>query len=887
MKILYLKLKNFANIFTATNKKSIEIDFSKCKHNIVLFVGKNGSGKTSILSELHPFATAGSMDTRNDTCLIMEGTDGYKELHVADNDDIYIIKHHYNFSHGRTMKSYFSKNGIELNPNGNVTSFKELVKLHLGLEQELLRLMRLGSNVSSLIDMKASSRKSFATDLFQDIDIYSSFHKRVSEEYRVLRSLIKSVVSKIEKLRIVDKSEVDSIIENLNNRLTAFNKERETIIEENAVLKSNYNQFNDMYKLDELPELKVSLDKMISELKGIDKEINKISERLSCTVSLCSSDDVVTMLREEVNNLKIEIQVSRANIESSFKLLDILYKQKEQTSSIINSFISDERKKEITDMLDVLLLENENFKSRFENFNPQYNRDELMFLLSHLQNLDNIINDLNQFSDEAKQEVLDIFQRGMRVEAHVHDHLKNLTREKNNLNMELAKVMDTNFGSNALVMYQPPDCKADQCPYIDFYNTSRRKNSGNMESLKGSIRAIDNKIEYYESYLDIQDVFYNIHKYIQMNEKYFKVVPELDFSFKTVLGLVLSNKPYYNEDYITDLISNLEDYNKFTELQAQIHDIEKELVEASKIDSKIEDLNKELRKINEDIFTEENKQTELKKNIEEIEHELADKEVILSSTITLNELYSEKRDLEREFKLLAKDYKFRDGKLKELSNIKNKFVTNDRNLDNINHQIQATNNELKDYMFRIQEFESLTGERKYLEDKFDDIAILKEALSSNKGIPLLYLQLYLKNCTICMNQLLDIIYGGTLEVCDFEINDKEFKIPYMKNGMKISDVIYSSQGERSFISLVLSLALIIQTVEKYNIMLLDEVDATLDTKNRQVFINLLEKLIEKTGAEQIFMISHNNMFDNYPVDVIMTSDTDIDNLKNVNVVYKG
>lgn len=887
MKILYLKLKNFANIFTATNKKSIEIDFSKCKHNIVLFVGKNGSGKTSILSELHPFATAGSMDTRNDTCLIMEGTDGYKELHVADNDDIYIIKHHYNFSHGRTMKSYFSKNGIELNPNGNVTSFKELVKLHLGLEQELLRLMRLGSNVSSLIDMKASSRKSFATDLFQDIDIYSSFHKRVSEEYRVLRSLIKSVVSKIEKLRIVDKSEVDSIIENLNNRLTAFNKERETIIEENAVLKSNYNQFNDMYKLDELPELKVSLDKMISELKGIDKEINKISERLSCTVSLCSSDDVVTMLREEVNNLKIEIQVSRANIESSFKLLDILYKQKEQTSSIINSFISDERKKEITDMLDVLLLENENFKSRFENFNPQYNRDELMFLLSHLQNLDNIINDLNQFSDEAKQEVLDIFQRGMRVEAHVHDHLKNLTREKNNLNMELAKVMDTNFGSNALVMYQPPDCKADQCPYIDFYNTSRRKNSGNMESLKGSIRAIDNKIEYYESYLDIQDVFYNIHKYIQMNEKYFKVVPELDFSFKTVLGLVLSNKPYYNEDYITDLISNLEDYNKFTELQAQIQDIEKELVEASKIDSKIEDLNKELRKINEDIFTEENKQTELKKNIEEIEHELADKEVILSSTITLNELYSEKRDLEREFKLLAKDYKFRDGKLKELSNIKNKFVTNDRNLDNINHQIQVTNNELKDYMFRIQEFESLTGERKYLEDKFDDIAILKEALSSNKGIPLLYLQLYLKNCTICMNQLLDIIYGGTLEVCDFEINDKEFKIPYMKNGMKISDVIYSSQGERSFISLVLSLALIIQTVEKYNIMLLDEVDATLDTKNRQVFINLLEKLIEKTGAEQIFMISHNNMFDNYPVDVVMTSDTDIDNLKNVNVVYKG
>lgn len=887
MKVLYLKLKNFANIFTATNKKSIEIDFSKSKHNIILFVGKNGSGKTSILSELHPFATAGSMDTRNDTCLIMEGTDGYKEIHIADRDDMYVIKHHYNFSHGRTMKSYFSKNGNELNPNGNVTSFKELVKLHLGLEQELLRLMRLGSNVSSLIDMKASSRKSFATDLFQDIDIYSSFHKRVSEEYRVLRSLIKSVISKIEKLRIVDKSEVDSIVESLNNRLSQYTENRENIIKENAVLKSNYDQFNEMYKLDELPELKIDINNMMNDLKKIDKEITKLSEKVECRVSLCSAEDMVDELRNEISELKIQIQVAKANIDSSFKVLDILYKQKEQTSSIINSFISDERKKEITDMLDVLLLENENFKDRFSDFNPTYNKDELLFLLSHLQNLDNIVNDLNQFSEQAKQEVLDIFQRGLSVESQALEHVKNLTREKNNLNVELAKVMDTNFGSNALIMYQPPDCKSNQCPYIDYYNTSRSKNVGNMEAIKGSIRAVDNKIEYYESYIDIQDVFYNIRKYIQMNEKYFKVVPELDFSFKTVLSLVLQNKPYYNEDYITDLISNLEDYNKYLELQDKINDIEKELTEASKVDNKIEDLNKELRLINQNIFDEENKQTVLHDNIKKDETELCEKELLLTSSVSLNELYNEKKEIVRELTSLTKDYNFRNGKLKELSEIKDKFTLNDRNLININHQIQAINNELKDYMFRIQEFDSLTGERKYLEDKFEDIALLKEALSSNKGIPLLYLQLYLKNCTICMNQLLDIIYSGTLEVCDFEINDKEFKIPYTKNGMKISDVIYSSQGERSFISLVLSLALIIQTVEKYNIMLLDEVDATLDTKNRQVFINLLEKLIEKTGAEQIFMISHNNMFDNYPVDVIMTSDTDIDNLKNVNVIYKG
>ena len=887
MKVLYLKLKNFANIFTATNKKSIEIDLTKCKNNIVLFVGKNGSGKTSILSELHPFATAGSMDTRNDTCLIMEGTDGYKEIHIEDKGDVYVIKHHYNFSHGKTMKSYFAKNDAELNPNGNVTSFKELVKLHLGLEQELLRLMRLGSNVSSLIDMKASSRKSFATDLFQDIDIYSSFHKRVSEEYRVLRSLIKSVVSKIEKLRIVDKSEVDTIVDNLNRRLVDYNKNRENIIEVNAVLRSNLNQFEDMYKLKELPGLRLEMREMNDKVKSLNNSIAKMSNSLDVMVVLSSVEDYILSLKEDINSLKVHTHISKANMESSFKMLDVLYKQREHTSSMLNSFISDSRKKEITDMLDVLLLESENLESKFNDFNPTYSREGLMFLLSHLQNLDNIINDLNQFSDSAIKEVIEIIQRGVDVTSHVADHLKNLTREKNNLNMELSKIMDTNFGSNALVMYQPPGCLTDQCPYIDFYNGSRNKNTGNIQSLKGSIRSVENKIEYYETYIDIQDVLYNIRKYIEMNKEYLNIIPSLDLSFKTVLGKVLTKSKYYNEDYITDLISELEDYNKYKELKSRISDIEKELDEASRVDTKVEDLRKELSNIEKMIFDEESKIETSKENIAKSEDKIDTTERILDNMIILEELYKERKSLVDEVEVITKDYMFRASKAEELLQIEDKLKSNDRELDNINHQIRSTNNELKDYMFRIQEFESLTDERKYLEEKFEDIAVLKEALSSNKGIPLLYLQLYLKNCTICMNQLLDIIYSGTLEVSDFEINDKEFKIPYIKNGMKISDVIYSSQGERSFISLVLSLALIIQTVEKYNIMLLDEVDATLDTKNRQVFINLLEKLIERTGAEQIFMISHNNMFDNYPVDVIMTSDTDIDNLKNVNIIYKG
>ena len=174
MRIKRLILENFANIYSAMNKKRIDIDFSKCKNNIVIFLGPNGSGKTSILSELHPFANSGSMDVRSDISLILDNHDGYKEIHIEDDNNVYVIKHYYQFKKkNKSVKSFFECNGEELNENGNVSSFKTMVNMHLGLEPELMRLMRLGSNVNGLIDMKASNRKVYASKLFQDIDIFS------------------------------------------------------------------------------------------------------------------------------------------------------------------------------------------------------------------------------------------------------------------------------------------------------------------------------------------------------------------------------------------------------------------------------------------------------------------------------------------------------------------------------------------------------------------------------------------------------------------------------------------------------------------------------------------------------------------------------------------
>ena len=62
--------------------------------------------------------------------------------------------------------------------------------------------MRLGNNVTSLINMKSTNRKTFATKLFSDIEVYNGFYKKVSEEYRNMRAVLKSTADKISKFNV-------------------------------------------------------------------------------------------------------------------------------------------------------------------------------------------------------------------------------------------------------------------------------------------------------------------------------------------------------------------------------------------------------------------------------------------------------------------------------------------------------------------------------------------------------------------------------------------------------------------------------------------------------------------------------------------------------------
>ena len=376
----------------------------------------------------------------------------------------------------------------------------------------------------------------------------------------------------------------------------------------------------------------------------------------------------------------------------------------------------------------------------------------------------------------------------------------------------------------------------------------------------------------------------SISKFMKANDKYFKLIQ--GYNFEYVLNRIVMRKPLYDEDAITNKIAELEEYEEYKSIQKQIQDIEKELNLLSKVEVDVNALNKK-------FYDNEKKKILIEEEIDEINKSIksCEKKVELYSDLIngvnfINDTMElidckekQKDDLMNEYNYLSK----LANEVKELDSSK---TTKQQLLDRVNLQIDDLSKQIEENNYKLRDFKNYTEEKNKLESEYSDIDTIRTALSPNTGLPVLFLQIYLNRCIMTINQMLGMAYDD-LEISNFVINEKEFRIPYVKKGIEVADITYASQGERSFLSLALSLALIIQTLDKYNIMLLDEVDATLDANNRRHFISILERLISMTGSEQIFLITHNNMFDNYPVDVIMTGDVNIDNFKNINIVWRG
>ena len=223
----------------------------------------------------------------------------------------------------------------------------------------------------------------------------------------------------------------------------------------------------------------------------------------------------------------------------------------------------------------------------------------------------------------------------------------------------------------------------------------------------------------------------------------------------------------------------------------------------------------------------------------------------------------------------------KDNKISELNSMTEKYdiirsqkakiskIVDDLNIEK--SMLSTYQSEYDSLQRKLAEIESYQKEYESLTSDLSILELIQEASSSKKGIPLFFVELFLNECVEDINEMVSVVFDD-IEICEFKISDKEFKIPYIKNGNKIDDIRSASQGERAIVSIALSFALMRKGSIKYNIPLLDEVDAPIHAVEREKFLLILSEHFKKIHAEQAFIITHNDIFEGYPVNIITTGE---------------
>lgn len=851
MRIEKIILKNFSLFKSALNKNKIEIDFSNFKNRIVLIQGDNGSGKTSLLSNLHPFPHLGSLDVRSANNLITEGKDGYKYLKIIDGDNEYEIEHFYNYLKDSKWKlsSYIKKNGTELNPSGSVTNFYKCIENEFEIDYSFLKIIRLGSNVNNLIKLKSAERKEFVSILLSDIDIYTKLFKSVNNKSKELKVKLKVLAESINKINIVDISQYDEKMNKLSsyrdNQINIANECRQQIASIDGILS----------EISYSPDIDNQLSALISE----NKKLNLVLDNLS-------KEDYSDI--ENLNEESIKENIIKLNYD-----IDNNTKQLKELESDINSYIDDisiyEQKLITCKALPIK-------DSIYEELDKINNKLSDKKLIINLYDKEDILNDNDKLSEVDKLliEIFTIDEKSYQY--FVMKYTSNgfdINKTKSSINEDYANLLSIKPSKKKITppitctIYKSCDCYKEcnsiisEDEYNDQYNILR-----NSLAISDNIISIFKILDSRDSSLPFKCSDNLINYYITNKEK--------------MNGIKLSdNKVNYeiictcNEEEEINILNNRKE-----ELLKDLGKIE------SEGDLKLESINENISLLKKLVDKCTNDKINIIDSIDRLNSEL-DINTILKNKFDKYNLYlSNKKEYEDKINSNNEEINNLIKIKKRAVELIDKQSEYRKHISEIESGIRITDKEILKLKVDKQAYDEYTKEKSHISEIYDIVELVKESLSTNKGIPLLFMQLYFKGIQVSANEMISKIYGDRLVIDNFVIDDKNFRIPYSVNGVSIYDIANASQGEASIINLAISLAIINNFVKNYNILLLDEIDGTLTKENREKFFSILDNELNKIHSEQVFIISHNKLYETYPCDIIATTENAIIDLdKNSNI----
>ena len=884
MKFLSMSLTNYIGIYNGLGLYEIHIDMTLCKNRIIIIRGDNGSGKSTIMKALSLFPDG--------TDSFIPGLSAKKEIVLQDGNTIYKLTFVHNVRNNgdrETTKAYITKTFgdavVELNENGNVSSFKDILYTELSLDANFMALSQLSNDDRGLADKRPAERKKFVNSIISSLDTYNGIYKTLTKRSSNFKSLINAVVAKLNILG--DESALRADLESLESQINRIQDDRDKLVIEVAKLESKISMMD--------PDGSIQLvnANLTSEIGLLEKELYKVQSVIDALVAsrnVPSGD--FEKARKRVIDLKntaiIQNQIDRNTIEAYMR-------QRESESASLNE--KTQRLKTLEDGKNIDQIRKnreyhmdmkESIEYRFSHAGisdpSSISKDEYILALNIVKDLRDLIAEFKAHTDSILIERLCTYYiaNGRIIDRpNILDIKRRIAESEEELRSKNQSivVLQSKMGLLDKLNLRPSGCKDDSCPFIkdalDFASTDPKHLESVLEDEINKLQVYNDnlkmELEKSEELVSAIDYFSSIIKELNKNFPLLKKVDPTHYS----TPMALLNQIYgswQNLSYMDDLLNMIDIANDFDIYKTSIEMIaqyDKDLAVYESRAQAIDSILKDIEKINSALADIMDKIDPITRRTNERDNDIVSLEELESFYTSLIAQDEKKKPIIENLNAAKRKLEENNIKMASIQQCLDRISELKINIANCSAALTPLMRSRDKAVHSLQMMEDYKVEKAQLQENYDFIERIKFYSSPTTGIQLVFMELYMGKVISLANELLSLLFQGQYVIQPFVINESEFRIPCLGSGYMNDDISSMSSSQIGMISMILSFALLHHSSTKYNIIKLDEIDGPLDYSNRVFFMDVLNSIMNIMGTEQCIMISHNSELQVDNSDVIL------------------
>lgn len=905
MRFASLYLKNYIGIYNGMGLKEIFINFDSGGHRIVVIRGDNGSGKSTIMKSLSVFPDGNEQ--------FIPGLEATKEINLFDNGIIYTITFVHSVKSNGTRdvtKAYISKtypNGetVKLNENGNVSSYKSIIYDELGIDSNFESLSKLSTDDRGIADKKPAERKKFVNSILNNLDFYNDIFKSLSKKSSSIKGLINSIGTKLSM--IGDPANLATSISGIDNRINTVQDSKDKEIERLAKAKAS------MELIDPDGSIKSLIEQIKSENDRYKEEIDRVSSlvtslRMKANISLVEDvDSLLSSLTSKINSLNIENQLHRGEIERYLSEREAEASELSSKLQRLQSFEQDWTYETICDDLakkqaELLEIERAITQSGISVSDiGSFTRDSYIIALESVKK---IIEEVNNMIDGSDAYLLDSV-----VSSYIRNgtipricDTKAISDDIDRINREIKdteRIIEKRLSEQSIMeslSHRPKGCKIDDCEFIrdaisivkESPKPTLQEATDTLESLKMDLsaqsNALDNTLEWNACVTKLSNLLRDIDSYRPIVSK---LACGSIFARKAALVEAIFKNSYVEVlDTIYGYISVANLFDEYKALSDSIRTLESEKAIYESRQDIVDEIQTSIDRINLNLQG-------LDEKIKSVQARLASNDktlVVYQTTLGVLQSISDNESILRDLKESLKQNQDRfNANIDKIS----KYDRANKTAKICASMIDAYNRELdplfaeRDKMnHQIRLVDDYNKELAELTANYDMIEKIRYYSSPTTGIQLVFMEMYIGKIIDMANELLSMFFGGKFRIMPFIINESEFRIPCAGEGILNDDISSMSSAQIAMISMILSFSFLFNTTTRYNILKLDEIDGPLDTSNRTMFVDVLNRVMDSMGVEQCIIISHNSELQSYDSDTILLRSSEEADYGNCNIIWK-